>query len=103
MESKTLFYHRDLSWIDFNERVLEEAADGENPILERLKFLAIFFNNYDEFFMVRVAGVKRLIDAEYNRKDRFGFYPAELDELIRKKTDALIRRAYGEEWKALRE
>jgi polyphosphate kinase len=103
MESKTLFNHRDLSWIDFNERVLEEAADGENPILERLKFLAIFFNNYDEFFMVRVAGVKRLIDAEYNRKDRFGFFPVELDELIRKKTDVLIRRAYGRVWKTLRE
>ena len=72
MEQKEKYFHRDLSWLSFNERVLEESMDTRNPLLERVKFLSIFVNNMDEFFMVRVAGLKRLIDSEYNRKDKFG-------------------------------
>jgi len=94
-DPKELFIHRDLSWLSFNERVLEEAGDPANPLIERLKFMAIFANNLDEFLMVRVAGVRRLLDAGYNRKDDFGYYPQELYDAVRQRTESLVAKLYA--------
>lgn len=69
------YINRELSWLDFNERVLEEAQDKTNPILERLKFLAITGSNMDEFFMVRVSGLWEQVENGYTKKDTSGMTP----------------------------
>ncbi len=69
MENTALYYPKELSWLAFNERVLQEAADVNNPVIERLRFLGIYSNNLDEFFRVRVAGVQRFISIAENDGD----------------------------------
>src|SRR4030042_6927675 len=85
---------RDLSWLLFNERVLEEAVDSKNPLLERVKFLSIFANNLDEFFMVRVASLQRIIDSGYSGQDPSGLLPQDLHREIKAKASQLIKRLY---------
>src|SRR3989338_2758451 len=94
VDEKEKFIHRDLSWLSFNERVLEEAVDPTNPLLERIKFLAIFANNLDEFLMVRVAGLKRLLSSEYNRKDDFGYFPPELFSQLQDRVGVFFKKIY---------
>jgi polyphosphate kinase len=72
---QSLLINRDLSWLEFNRRVLEEAKDPSVPLLERVKFLAIFSCNLDEFFMVRVAGLKRRANSERTNPDAFNEAP----------------------------
>ena len=75
LQDPQYYLSRELSWLEFNRRVLAEALDFQNPLLERLKFLAIFSSNLDEFFMVRVAGIKRQIEAQVNKVTADGRTP----------------------------
>ncbi len=77
--SHTDFYeNRERSWLEFNQRVLDEAENGENPLLERLKFLSIVSSNLDEFFMVRVASLKEQVSVGYEKEDFSGMTPKDI-------------------------
>src|SRR6266516_3305103 len=71
----SLYLNRELSWLEFNRRVLHEALDPRTPLLERLKFLAIFSSNLDEFFQVRVAGLKQQLAAGIVERTADGMTP----------------------------
>jgi len=86
------YLDRELSWLAFNERVLELAEDPDLPLLERAKFLAIFASNLDEFFMVRVAGLKRRIATGIAVKSTSGYMPRDLLEAIYARTEQLMER-----------
>src|SRR5205823_9747173 len=83
LDDSRLYTNREVSWLDFNDRVLQLAEGEEMPLLERVKFLAIYCSNLDEFFMVRVAGVHDQVDAGIDARGRDGIPPTETIELIR--------------------
>ena len=78
------YFNRELSWLSFNDRVLHEAYDPRNPLIERLKFLAIFSSNLDEFFMVRISGILEHLDIEFDKENQTGLTPQELIKEIRR-------------------
>src|SRR3954454_13708399 len=86
------FLDRERSWLAFNERVLELAEDPDTPLLERANFLAIFASNLDEFFMVRVAGLKRRIATGVATRSASGLQPREVLEMIWARSRELMAR-----------
>ncbi|MFZ9668789.1 MAG: polyphosphate kinase 1 [Solirubrobacterales bacterium] len=88
----SLFFNRELSWLDFNQRVLEVSEQVDLPLLERVKFCAIYSSNLDEFFMVRVAGLWDQVDAGIDARGPDGLSPTEQIEAIRDRTLELDRR-----------
>ena len=88
-----LYLNREMSLLDFQERVLEEAEDPANPLLERVKFLSIFSSNMAEFYMVRVAGLKQQVAAGVRDLSADGLTPAEQLQLVRDRASGLLRRS----------
>ncbi|MGE3808642.1 MAG: RNA degradosome polyphosphate kinase, partial [Gemmataceae bacterium] len=100
LDDPSLYFNRELSWLEFNRRVLEEAQDAQVPLLERLKFLAIFAANLDEFFMVRVGGLQQKVQACIVRgtgADRM--HPGEQLEKIGQR----VREMIAQQYKCMRE
>jgi len=88
------FLNRELSWIEFNKRVLEEAKDKSQPLLERVKFLSIFSTNLDEFFMIRVAGLKRQVKSNVNELTTDGMSAQEQRDVIYETLTPLVEEQY---------
>ena len=92
---KQKFYlNRELSWLSFNDRVLEEATDPNNPLLEKLKFVAITSSNLDEFFMIRVAGLRHQKENGVTRKDIAGMTPEQQLQHISESAQHLVAKQY---------
>ena len=89
------YVNRELSWLEFNYRVLSEARDKSIPLFERLKFLSITASNLDEFFMVRVASLKDMVHAKYSKPDIAGLKPEQQLEKIGEKTHDLVSLQYS--------
>ncbi len=94
LDSPERFLNRELSWLEFNARVLDEACSGSVPVLERAKFLAITTSNLDEFFMVRVAGLERETHSEHLIRSSDGLTSQEQLDAIALRTRRLLRRQY---------
>ena len=84
------FINRELSWLEFNRRVLEEAQDPTQPLIERVKFLTIFSSNLDEFFEIRVAGIKQQIESETSDVGPDGMSPTETFNAIQRLVHELV-------------
>src|SRR6516162_1882264 len=89
---RTLYLNRELSWLGFNDRVLQLAEDERSPLLERVKFCAIYTTNLDEYYMVRVAGLHDQIDAGVENPTQDGRTPSQTIALIRERVLGLGRR-----------
>jgi len=90
LNDKSLYVNRELSWLQFNRRVLEEAFDESHPLLERVKFLAIFSNNLDEFFMIRVSGLREQLAGARFETPPDGMSPAEQLAAIRRELEPML-------------
>ncbi len=89
------YFNREESWLSFNQRVLEEAQDATNPLLERVKFLAITASNLDEFFEIRVAGILQRIEDGYAERGPDGLLPQEVLERIAQRTHTFVEEQYA--------
>jgi polyphosphate kinase len=107
LDDPSLYFSRELSWLEFNDRVLEEAIDRSNPLFERLKFVAIYGTNLDEYFMIRVAAIKQQIEAQVVRRSDDGRMPAEhltaISQRLRKSLSVQMRLLKEELLPALEE
>src|SRR6186713_3205578 len=88
------FLNRELSWLEFNQRVLDEALDESNPLLERVKFFCIVSSNLDEFFEVRVAGLKQQIESEMVERSIDGSTASETFRAIVKRVRVMVQEQY---------
>jgi polyphosphate kinase len=95
IDDPALYFNRELSWLDFNQRVLELAEDAEVPLLERVRFCAIYASNLDEFFMVRVAGLFDQLDAGVDVRGSDGFAPSGLIDAIQARVLELDGRLHS--------
>src|SRR6201988_2529427 len=89
------FINRELSWLEFNRRVLEEAQDPTQPLIERVKFLSIFSSNLDEFFEIRVAGIKQQIESETSDVAADGLSPTEPFKAIQRIAHEMVGTQYA--------
>lgn len=89
------FTNRELSWLKFNIRVLNEAEDDDVKLFERLKFLSITSSNLDEFFMVRIASLKDMVDADYKKKDISGMSAEKQLGILTKETHDFVKKQIG--------
>lgn len=88
------YINRELSWLRFNHRVLSEAANPDNPLFERMKFLSIFSTNLDEFFMIRVASLRDQVQAGYKKPDPAGLKPKEQLQKVALSTRLMVQEQY---------
>ncbi|HAG83701.1 MAG TPA: RNA degradosome polyphosphate kinase, partial [Cyanobacteria bacterium UBA12227] len=96
------YFNRELSWLEFNNRVLHEAIDSRTPLLERLKFMSIFSSNLDEFFMVRVAGLKRQVEEGVSKLTPDGRTPSDQLEGISQRLRPMVTEQHQHFEKVLR-